>query len=399
MVLVEYSESDDSDPESDSTPQPTAKDTATLQKPSFQKVVDRSNPHKIRVNLPTTSRTAADDGEDSPEPASKRVKLGSNSFSGFNSLLPPPKKAAVASGGTATNLVKKGGLGSGVSLKTGPTPGFSREEMPQSHVRDEDGHVEEERIVRNGAEVDEFSIGQGINAQEVTSTDSIHKKFRTPGNPLIFKPLSVSRKPAKKKSPLLGVQGGNSVQDPASVQQPKGVTKVSLFGTGDVHDLPSKSSSALEEYQPMLHLTSHPNHDPQQPDMQEALGSASLDISNEAVAQTNHTTIDQSSQSLDSIASDLNLSASAKRQLLGRERGKTSTINVVNFNIDQEYAANEILRQAGEQAQHNPVRSIAPGKHSLKQLVNAVSNQKDALEEQFASGRRNKKEAGSKYGW
>jgi hypothetical protein len=48
---------------------------------------------------------------------------------------------------------------------------------------------------------------------------------------------------------------------------------------------------------------------------------------------------------------------------------------------------------------HNPVRSIAPGKHSLKQLVNAAQSQKDALAESFAKGYQNRKEAGSKYGW
>ena len=158
-------------------------------------------------------------------------------------------------------------------------------------------------------------------------------------------------------------------------------------------------SSTPGQYQRITSLTSHPEPDPPQPDLGEGLVSEGLDISKEAAPRIQHATIDQSPQSLDSIASDLNLSDSAKRQLLGRQRGNTSIINVVNFNTDQEYAANEILRQAGEQVQHNPVRSIAPGEHSLKQLVNAVSNQKDALEEQFASGRRNKKEAGSKYGW
>ena len=107
----------------------------------------------------------------------------------------------------------------------------------------------------------------------------------------------------------------------------------------------------------------------------------------------------QATQSLDHIAADLKLSSSAKRQLFGRGKNHAGAIDVVNFNTDREYAANEMLRQAGDQAQHNPVRAIAPGKHSLKQLVNAASNQRDALEEHFASGRRNKKEAGSKYGW
>lgn len=400
MVLVEYSESDDSDAESNLSHQPTAKGTAISQNPSFQKVVDRSNPHKIRVILPNTSKTAADDGEDIAEPPSKRVKLGTNAFSGFNSLLPAPKKAIVSSGGTTTSFAKKkGGLGSGVSLKTGATQAFNRDEIPTFDDRDEDSNIGEGRIAQNSAEVDGFAISQNINGRGATSSDTLDKISTKPGNPMMFKPLSVTRKPAKKKSPIPGVQGENSAQDLTFVQQPKGVPKVSLFTTGNIQDLRSDCSSTPGDYQPMIYLTSHSKPDPPQPDLQEALGSESLDISNEAVAQTLQNTVDQSSQSLDSIASDLNLSASAKRQLLGRQRGHTSTINVVNFNTDQEYDTNEILRQAGEQVQHNPVRSIAPGKHSLKQLVNAVSNQKDALEEQFASGRRNKKEAGSKYGW
>ena len=108
-------------------------------------------------------------------------------------------------------------------------------------------------------------------------------------------------------------------------------------------------------------------------------------------------------QSLDTIASDLNLTEAQRRQLFGRQRGKgghdLSAISVVNFNTDQEYAHNEELRASGETIQHNPVRSLAPGKHSLKQLMNNAATQKEALEEHFASGKRNKKEAGSKYGW
>lgn len=399
MVLVEYSESDDSDTEPSPIPQPTAKEISNSQKPSFQKVVDRSNPHKIRVNLPKTSKPTADDGEDDPEPPQKRAKLGTNAFSGFNSFLPAPKKATVSSGRIAKGVTKTGGLGSGVNLKTGPTKGFDREEVPQLHGREEDDNIGEERTAQNGAKVDEFAISQGINAGETPSTDSVNQKATKPGNPMMFKPLSVSRKPKKRKSPTPGVQGENSAQDLAVVQQPERVPKVSLFATSHILDLQSQSSSMPGEYQPMIYLTSHSKPDPPQPSLQKAFGSENLDISDEAVAQTHDTTVDESSQTLDSIASDLNLSASAKRQLLGRQRGNTSTINVVSFNTDQEYAANEILRQAGEQVQHNPVRSIAPGKHSLKQLVNAVSNQKDALEEQFANGRRNKKEAGSKYGW
>ncbi|KAI9876604.1 MAG: hypothetical protein M1823_007242, partial [Watsoniomyces obsoletus] len=109
---------------------------------------------------------------------------------------------------------------------------------------------------------------------------------------------------------------------------------------------------------------------------------------------------DPNPQNLDSIASDLNLSASERRRLFGRNpKQSNSAINISNFNMDQEYLANEELRATGEQAQHNPLRAIAPGKHSLKQLVSQAQGQKDALEESFASGRRNKKEAGGRYGW
>ncbi|RMZ83205.1 hypothetical protein DV738_g1308, partial [Chaetothyriales sp. CBS 135597] len=104
---------------------------------------------------------------------------------------------------------------------------------------------------------------------------------------------------------------------------------------------------------------------------------------------------------------DLNLSAAAKRQLFGRRSTTTTTATstlataavVTNFNMDHEYAANQELIAKGDQVMHNPVRAIAPGKHSLRQLVSAAQGQKDALEDSFAMGRRNKKEAGSKYGW
>ena len=104
------------------------------------------------------------------------------------------------------------------------------------------------------------------------------------------------------------------------------------------------------------------------------------------------------SQSLDDIAGDLKLSAAERRQLFGRQKGGRAT-TIKNFNTDQEYVHNEELRAAGEQAVHNPVRAIAPGKHSLKQLVNAAQSQKEALEESFAKGKSNRAEASSRYGW
>ena len=51
-------------------------------------------------------------------------------MAGFNSFLPAPKRPAAASGGSSIGGISRGGLGSGVSLKTGATPAFSREPAP-----------------------------------------------------------------------------------------------------------------------------------------------------------------------------------------------------------------------------------------------------------------------------
>ena len=397
MVLVEYSESEDSDAEEDKKLQPVAREAATPHKPAFQKVVDRSNPHKIRVSLPTTSKPTTDDGEDGVAPPSKRVKVGPNAFSGFNSLLPAPKKAAASTEGTRENGARKNGLGSGVSLKTGPTPGFSRELGSRMDEVVEDNQAMEDDITQHG---DGISNGHNYYAQESRELESSEKALTEPkkqGNSMIFKPLSVIRK-SKKKKPAFPTHNETATQAPDQQIRTEKIHKVSLFAPGDVQDFQSQIPSAVGEYQPMIYQA-HSTFEPPKsdfPGIEDSEKSATL---SNALTRSDHTDVDQSSQSLSAVATDLNLSASAKRQLLGRQRNHTSEITVVNFNTDQEYAANEMLLQAGEQAQHNPVRAIAPGKHSLKQLVNAASNQKDALEEHFATGRRNKKEAGSKYGW
>ncbi|KAL8701888.1 MAG: hypothetical protein Q9201_004674 [Fulgogasparrea decipioides] len=403
MGLVDYSESEGSG--EDDLKQASSKSQST-NKPAFQKVVDRSNPHKIRVSLPESAKASPEDREAEDGPPAKKPRVGGGAFSGFNSLLPAPKRPSAHTGGAQGAGSKRGGFGTGVSLKTGSAPGFNREPAPEP-IQDSDKDVE--RVDGNG------SLEDKADAENITSTEKerlphvarppamekAKDESKKPGNPMMFKPLSVARKPQKKNS---NVTNGDAVAKPQENRpspQPKPMPKVSLFSAEPAqnHDSNGISGSNVT-YQPILYGASEP-----EPPAAEAsqidnpyIGEATASV--EPPPQTNKA---PGPQSLDSIASDLNLSASAKRQLFGRQRGTNSTattaINVVNFNTDQEYAANELLRQAGEQIQHNPVRAIAPGKHSLKQLVNAASNQKDALEEQFASGRRNKKEAGNKYGW
>jgi hypothetical protein len=67
--------------------------------------------------------------------------------------------------------------------------------------------------------------------------------------------------------------------------------------------------------------------------------------------------------------------------------------------MDAEYRSNQEMAASGETFEHRQVKTIAPGKHSLQQLVNNVKSQADALEDKWAEGRRNRGEGGSKYGF
>ncbi len=399
MPLVDYADSDDSDAGGKPNIEKTPKDTKAPNKPAFQKVVDHSNPRKVRVSLPELSKSTIKDSDDILEPPLKRAKVGSVGFSDFNSILPAPKRAAASTVGLSIGS-RKGGLGNGVNLKTGATQGFSREAEPvsggPSEVVVDDGH--EEHTV-NGSGVEDHKSAKFASAPIDKAVDIPSQEPTKQGSRMMFKPLSVARKPQrKKKAPPADGLGGDGSSGILSSQQPSDTPRASLFPIGDVQEPQDFTTTMKGEYKPMVYKISNtkvdhsplaPSIDPYQEDP---------DSADEPPLQTS-ASHPVALQSLNTIATDLRLSTSAKRQLFGRSGNNPSAINIVNFNTDQEYAANEVLRQNGEQVQHNPVRALAAGKHSLKQLVNAASNQKDALEEQFASGRRNKREAGSKYGW
>ncbi|KAL9614427.1 MAG: hypothetical protein Q9167_001098 [Letrouitia subvulpina] len=396
MALVDYSESDNSDTEQAIAETEASKSSSTGAKPAFQKVVDRSNPHKILVNLPGTSRNGDSGDQNEDQPAPKKAKLGASTLSGLNALLPAPKRSVRTTGGQGAH---KSGLGSGVSLKTGIAPGFSREPEPVPDAN-EDRHNESENIVtgKDGDTVTSMDGDPVSLAPDHQAENKLNEAQKKQRSAMVFKPLSVAKKPLKKK--LASTNGLTARTDNSSgrLAQPKEPPKVSLFSATDSKDDDFGQTNGDSVYKPIV-------YEPQSDSIPLKTSAVSNPYLDEEEPMSQGYTLEGSindvngSRSLDSIASDLNLSAAAKRQLLGRQRKDQSSVNVINFNTDQEYHANELLRQAGEQVQHNPVRSIAPGKHSLQQLVNAVSNQKDALEEQFASGRRNRKEAGSKYGW
>lgn len=384
MGLVDYSDSESSDVEV----KPVAKSTTTSSKPAFQKVVDRSG--KIKVSLPQASSKGVAKGG---EPPAKRPKIGGGGLSGFNSFLPAPKNTGQPSKATlGGGNGGKRGLGAGVNLKTGAAPGFSRESEPAKEYGG-DTYEDEGEQASTG---DGFSLSLPPPRSISNGEQKPAGEVKLIGKPLMFKPLSVSRKPTKKKKAVPAASAPTPITPAKSKDTEKLAPrpKVSLFSMSTETSTPVALKSS-GDYQPMLYEPAGQKVDDTEPSYEDYTPNPSH-IAPPAVPTP------PVSQSLDDIAGDLNLSAAERRQLFGRQKGghqMHSATKVINFNTDEEYLHNEELRASGEQVTHNPVRSIAPGKHSLKQLVNAAQTQKDALEESFAKGRNNRAEASSRYGW
>ncbi|KAE8378366.1 mitotic checkpoint regulator, MAD2B-interacting-domain-containing protein [Aspergillus bertholletiae] len=411
MALVSYSDSEGSDSEPETTTKPTAPTTTAKSNVAKLKLVDSSNPRKIRVALDLKPEDTKD-GDDGP--ARKKVRIGGGGgFAGFNSFLPAPKKAATTGVADKTKggAVAAAGAGRKVfSLKTGAAPGFDRgldeetrnewalEQAASSTPRggDGDGDDYDGTIPKAGSLRDEA----GEVGLHMKKPDEVKLK----GNPMMFKPLSVGRGTQKRRKVVSSkpVDTPAEVSQPASeqtwpaaaaapVQPPAPKPKVSLFSLGSIESAANVASGPQAQsatYEPLVYTanTDAPAAGPQ--------GEHELQVPAASSASATQT------QTLDNIADDLNLSRSQRRHLFGRN-ADASKSRVLHFNTDQEYIANQEMAHQTDMAavQHNPVRAIAPGKHTLQQLVNAASSQREALEESFASGRRNKKEAGSKYGW
>jgi hypothetical protein len=333
MALVGYSDSEGSDSESpDVAPVPaTAK--PLVKQTNFQKLVNPSAPRKIKVDLPTIQPEVEADA-----PPAKKARTAGK-FGGFNSFLPAPKRAAD---------VKKG-LGSGVNLKTGAEPAFSRERV----------------------EPDPSAFAPA------TTTEDIKDAMK-------FKPLSVGRKkvPKKKIYPNAAPVAATPVAQPVTQtpQPPAPKPKISLFSVTQDDNI-APTSAPVADYQPFL---AEPEVAPVE----------TIDSTMAAPAP-----IPTDPNSLTAIADDLGLSAGERRRLFGRNKGAAPAANVTYLNMEEEYNNNEQLRLQGQAVEHRAVKAVAPGKHSLQQLVNSAATQKEALEDAWAEGRRNKAEAGSHYGF
>jgi len=364
MNLVAYSDSEGSDNEVVPSPRPTAKPAAKLLKPST---------HKVKVNLGSLPSNAGKDDLEKDAPPAKKPRTGGAGLN-ISAFLPAPKRTAQVSRG----------LGKGVNLKTAAEPAFTREPPPQSY----------------GGDSKEGAVKETVSPKETESSTPAQPEVKLVGNARRFVPLSVARNAKKKKKTvLLPVASSTKAElsDPipaATAPKPPPVKpKVSLFSMGTQEGTSTiRPRSPTADYAPIMLEEDTPVDDTE--DLDEAYDQHRP---YEPPASSK-----PSGQTINALTSDLNLSAADMRQLFGRKGGKdpdSTAINVVNFNTDAEYAANNDIIAKGETVTHNPVRTIAPGKHSLKQLVNAATANKEALEEHFANGQRNRKEAGARYGW
>jgi hypothetical protein len=396
MGLVDYSDSESETETVQQKPNPATQ--ATSKKP-FQKLLDRSSgPGKIVVNL-STAGAAPDANTEDEQPPAKRVKTaGSSRFSGLGSFLPPPKRAAASAA-----LGRKSGTAPapGVHLRTGAEPAFARGGGDDGST-DIDGDFASGSNSRAGP-----SIPEGQKPEE---------EVKLVGKPLMFKPLSVARKKAplkNKKKDTISQGASKSSGAPAPQNQPSTTIspapsstapppkkKVSLFSIGDDEPIPTANptTATTGSYEPLFPSASestlpdeesdvtsaYPSYEPQEPTTQQYQ------------QQQQH-------QNLTSLADGL--SRAARRELFGRSDSSNSpslpaNAKVISFDMEREYAHNEALRASGAaQPAYNPVRSIAPGKHSLRQVVNMAQSNQDALEESFARAKNSQKDAAGRYGW
>ncbi|KAK3692281.1 mitotic checkpoint regulator, MAD2B-interacting-domain-containing protein [Podospora appendiculata] len=433
MGLVDYSDSD-SDSEAVQT-KPTsnpvaATSTSTAKKPTFQKLVDRAGAGsgKIIVNLPTAAAAASPQSEDGP-PA-KRVKTaatGSSRFSSFGSFLPPPKKttattssapapapAPAADHPTTTttsnnNNNNKPTARPLINLKTGSEPAFNR-------GGDDDG---DDTFNSHGSGLGLPPPRKASAGPSIPAGQKDESEVKLVGKPLMFKPLSVARRPGqtktKKKTTPYGGGAAKTTATTTAEQQdhapPPAKKKISLFSmdAGDSNNNHTAPEAETPDVYEPLFSGAVPLID-SEAGFTDPSTAPINDPHNLPPAQTQHQSQSQP-QSLSSIADALSLSASARRELFGRAHGGGSGAvagavpagaKVISFNMEQEYAHNnEVLRTAtaAEKEVYNPVRSIAPGKHSLRQMVNMVQNNQDALEESFIQGKNTRKDAAGRYGW
>ncbi|KAL7267141.1 hypothetical protein RUND412_010282 [Rhizina undulata] len=364
-MLVDYSDSE-SDSEKQEKPTSPAdlppKKTglsALLPKPKSRKLVkdggNSDGPKKLFVNLPK----AADADEDGPP--TKKAKIGGGG-SGLSALLPAPKRSGGAKNTPIATLPEQ---------KSGPL---------------EDTYARPKTQTVNGT-LDNSDGNSNSSIKFITQ--SLAKKSIQPG--------SSFKKP--------GFRGTTKSSPPKP--------KISLFGSGaSLSSIASSKTATVSkskssgDYKPIMLSAPKPASKPKEESFrfEESAYFEGRTPEDEVYSADDSCTTMVSKaepQDLETAAREAGLDEKAMRQLYGRNgRDRTVPINIATFSVDEEYKSNEEKRALGlVEEVKKPVRSIATGKHQLSSLVNAVQSQRGALEESFMQGRKNKREAGSKYGW
>ncbi|TKA29823.1 hypothetical protein B0A50_03187 [Salinomyces thailandicus] len=388
-TLVAYSDSETSD--TDTAPKPPAAATTSKPTPTSTKA-GKPTTRKIQVSLPALQPEPRQQaGAD--EPPAKRART--SGASGFNALLPAPKRAAPP----------PSGLKKGVSLKTSSEAGFNRAARAEP---EEGGTSTGAGLYGAGTgegDYDEFGnrrAGGGIGGGGEEGKKE-GEEVKLVGKATRFRPLSVANNKNKKKKttttknvtqkpgePADAVTGGSEVDSALSKQAeavappmpPKAKQSLFSVAVADEPDEVDPDDTAISPHHPAQKAPPPQPPQPPQPKDEQPLNS-------------------QPRNTLETLATDLSLTPSERRQLFGRHHNKNNnnTPQLTHFNLSAEYAANEDLRQSssGDAAPQQAIKAVAPGKHSLQQLVGNARRNAEGIEEVWAEGRR--KQGGGRYGW
>ncbi|KAL2134740.1 hypothetical protein VTI74DRAFT_10982 [Chaetomium olivicolor] len=406
MGLVDYSDSESESETVQQKPASTPSAPAPPKKP-FQKLLDRSSGSgKIVVNLSSAS-AAADTNPEDEQPPAKRVKtVGGSRFSSLGSFLPPPKKTGAAAPAPAPR--KTGSAPApGVHLRTAAEPAFVRGGGDVDGMGDVDC---------DGAATAMNFLPPSSKGPSIPEGQKPEEEVKLVGKPLMFKPLSVARKkaPAKNKKKDLPTVTASAAPSPPTLRNgpmttaPAAATtadppkkKISLFSMGDDEPASTASTTAAPAgaYEPIFTAAPEPAYDGDYDNEDDDVTSAYP-----TYQQQQPPLATSSSSAHDATFSNLadTLSPAARRELFGRSDPSAlipPNAKVITFDMEREYAHNEALRASGAQQAYNPVRSIAPGKHSLRQVVNMAQSNQSALEESFARAKSNQRDAAGRYGW
>ncbi|KAH9856930.1 mitotic checkpoint regulator, MAD2B-interacting-domain-containing protein [Lenzites betulinus] len=354
----------------------------------------KKGPKKIAIGLPSLTKGGGDDGSDTDDrPPAKKARLESGAgASGLLSMLPAPKnKVPVA---PAPERVLGGGRGPGLVFKSAPSTAPSRTAMVED-AEDEDDTEPRETLDSSHTAILE---------------EKVEKKAAIP-----FMPTSVKRGKAN-----ISVEEKHSV--PLSRPKVSSAPAVDFFSLSTASSTSSRLSSVLPSLsaappiaaQPAIHVPSAapqvqdftpPEPTPEDPYPGYYLLPSGQWAAHDPAYYKKH--YDKWKREYDA-----HVRALEKGKIKGFEGADGA--EEVNALKEMEKAKVEIqereerkaLTTAPDAVPEAPKMNIkgaalggrARTRHQLSTLLTEAYQNREALEEQIAMGRRNRKEAGNKYG-